>query len=362
MVFILGEQWNSSQHHLSHHRSSSRNHFSTTISSETEWPEASGKMRSSANSDSATNSTLGSSNRKSNIRNSIDNDLTQLNFSCAKYCGRAQEIGVLQDGYQRAATQSSFVKMMVRGYSGTGKSSLVQQLATSECAESGLFASGKFDRNRNTKPYSALSDALADLCTVILEHEDKVFVNRIQDAAQQAVGSEISNILEVVPQARVLLLDYDPDEDSIDRSLSSIPETLGKQEALNQLKYAFRSFLKAICTNEHPVVLLLDDLQWIDAASLDLLSALWTDKTIQNLLFVGAYRDNEVDDVHPLNLRLNSWKEEYNLEIGDIYIGNLAPQAIQEWIADLLKREEEEVKDLAELMTKRTHGNAFFVK
>jgi predicted ATPase len=152
----------------------------------------------------------------------------------------------------------------------------------------------------------------------------------------------------VVPKARELLGDS-----------SSNSEALGKVEALHQLKFTFRAFLRSVCSQNSPVVLFIDDLQWIDLASLDLLKSLLTDKEIKNFLFVGAYRDNEVDDVHPLMISLRNLEKHH--EMYKIKLGNLDQSSVYQLVADLLRSDVLEVEPLADIVCRRTHGNVFFV-
>ncbi|AFZ17588.1 ATP-binding protein [Allocoleopsis franciscana] len=188
-------------------------------------------------------------------------------------------------------TPSCSEMMLVSGYAGVGKTALVQELSKPITAKHGYFISGKFDQFRRNIPYSAIVDALQNLVQQLLgEPNEQVEVWRSR--LLTALGSNGQIIIDVIPEVEFIIGKQPP-----------VPE-VGATEAQNRFNLTFQRFVRAFCAKEHPLVIFLDDLQWIDSATLKLIELVLLDEQIQYLFLIGAYRNNELTPTHPVVLTL----------------------------------------------------------
>jgi len=264
-----------------------------------------------------------------------------------KLYGRASEIDILRTAFDRVVTGGPPELVLVAGYSGIGKSSLVNELQKPLVPPRGLFASGKFDQYKRDIPYATLAQALQSLVRPLLsksEAELRVW----RDALREALDPNGQLIMDLVPDLNLVIGDQPP-----------VPE-VPPQDAQARFQLVFRRFLSVFARPEHPLALFLDDLQWLDLATLDLLEDLLTQPDLQHLLLIGAYRDNEVHPGHPLLPRL----ERIRQAEGSVHQINLAPLArrdVVQLIADALHCEPARVEALGHLIHEKTGGNPFFV-
>src|SRR5467141_1802315 len=204
-----------------------------------------------------------------------------------KLYGREREIDVLLAAFDRVVAQGTSELVLVSGYSGVGKSSVVNELHKVLVPSRGLFASGKFDQYKRDIPYATLAQAFQSLVRQILV-KNEAEVGQWRHAFQEALGANGQLIINLIPEVEFIIGKQPP-----------VPD-LPPQDARNRFQMVFRRFLGVFAREEHPLALFLDDLQWLDAATLDLLEHLVTHADVQHLLLVGAYRDNEVGPAHPL--------------------------------------------------------------
>jgi len=262
-----------------------------------------------------------------------------------KLYGREAEIEKLLEVFNKAANGSTQL-MLVSGFSGTGKSVLVSEIYKPITAKRGYFIEGKYDQYQRGIPYYAIINAFTSLIHILLT-ESSTYLITIKEKMLQAVGQEGKVLTDFIP-ALELLIGKQPD----------VAEING-EDAQNRFNYIFSRWLSAICSEEHPIVLFIDDLQWADSASLDLMEYILLNKN--NYFFcIGAFRDNEVSKAHPLSITINHLKAQ-NFKIENIHVTNLELSHIEELLSDSLFTPIEGVKDLAKLVHEKTRGNAFFV-
>ena len=202
-----------------------------------------------------------------------------------KLYGRDREVKELESAFESVCQGTSSI-VFVGGYSGIGKTALVKEIQRPVSEKSGYFIEGKFDQLVTT-PYAGITQALA------------LFVSQILTQSETQLAAWRSKILEAVGPNGRILTDVVPSLELVIGPQSAVPDLSG-QEAQNRFNYVFQRFFSAIARREHPVCFFLDDLQWSDPASLSLLYALFTSPDLAHLLVVGAYRDNEVQEDHPL--------------------------------------------------------------
>jgi serine/threonine protein kinase len=199
-----------------------------------------------------------------------------------KLFGRAREIGVLLASFDRVVASGTPELVLVSGYSGIGKSSVVNELHKVLVAPRGLFASGKFDQYKSDIPYATLAQAFQSLIRPLLGKSEAELHNW-RDALREALGPNGLLMVDLVPELKLVIGEQLP-----------VPE-LPPQDAQRRFQLVFRRFIGVFARREHPLALFLDDLQWLDAATLDLLEDLLTRPDVQHLMLIGAYRDNEVN-------------------------------------------------------------------
>jgi predicted ATPase/class 3 adenylate cyclase len=276
-----------------------------------------------------------------------------------KLYGRDQEITQLISAFDRVAkiSDASLTQdigdtakselLLVTGYSGIGKSALVCEIYKPITATRGYFIAGKFDQFQRNIPYAAVVEAFKDLVRQLLT-ESAEQLARWQQRLLHALGTNGQIIIDVIPEIE-LIIGQQPE----------VPK-LEATESQNRFDRVFQNFIRAIAALEHPLVIFLDDLQWIDAASLKLLSLIMTDTEVRHLLLLGAYRDNEVDSSHPLKMTLELLRQD-GAAISQIVLTPLQIEHVTQVVADTLKADYPSVLPLAELVLQKTNGNPFFV-
>jgi serine/threonine protein kinase len=263
-----------------------------------------------------------------------------------KLYGRERELKELVSAFEGACRETSSM-MFVSGYSGVGKTALVEELQRPVSEERAHILRGKFDQYLRTTPYSGVTQALDGFVSQILAEPEESF-GEWKERIGSAVG-DLGKVLTDVFPAMERLIGVQP----------AVPLLEG-HEAENRFHYVFMKFLSAIAAEERPLVLFLDDLQWIDAASLRLLRAIRSDIDQPGLLVVGAYRDNEVDESHPL-MTVVGGREETGIPLQTLKLDDLQPETVETFLSDAL-RAPHGVEDLSAVLYDKSHGNPFFVR
>ena len=249
--------------------------------------------------------------------------------------------------FDRVVASGTPELVLVSGYSGIGKSSVVNELHKVLVPPRGLFASGKFDQYKRDIPYATLAQAFQSLIRPLLGKSEAELRNW-RDALREALGPNGLLMVDLVPELKLVIGEQLP-----------VPE-LPPQDAQRRFQLVFRRFIGVFARPEHPLALFLDDLQWLDAATLDLLEDLLTRPDVQHLMLIGAYRDNEVNSAHPLMRKLEAIRQGGAI-VHEIILAPLAREDLGRLIADALHCEPERVTPLAQLVQEKTAGNPFFV-
>ncbi|MBE9180174.1 PAS domain S-box protein [Oculatella sp. LEGE 06141] len=265
-----------------------------------------------------------------------------------KLYGREAEIAALWVAFDRVAGSKAVREMMlVSGHAGVGKTALVQELFKPITAKHGYFIWGKFDQFRRNIPYSAIVDALQKLVQQLLgEPNEQVEVWRSR--LLTALGSNGQIIIDVIPEVEFIIGKQPP-----------VPD-VGATEAQNRFNLTFQRFVRAFCAEEHPLVIFLDDLQWIDSATLKLIELILLDEQIQYLFLIGAYRDNKLTPTHPLVLTLESLRNQ-GAALQEITLTPLTLEPLTQLVAETLHCNPNIVRSLAQVVLRKTEGNPFFV-
>jgi predicted ATPase len=263
-----------------------------------------------------------------------------------KLYGRQREVETLLASFDRIVKSGTPELVLVSGYSGIGKSSVVNELHKVLVPLRGLFASGKFDQYKRDIPYSTLAQAFQSLSRALLT-KSEAELNSWREALREALAPNGLLIVDLVPELKLIIGEQPP-----------VPD-LEPQDAQRRFQLVFMRFIGVFARPEHPLALFLDDLQWLDAATLDLLEDLLTRSDLQHLMLIGAYRDNEVDAMHPLVRKLEAVKNA-GARIEEITLAPLASEHLAQLLADALRCEPECAAPLAQLVHEKSGGNPFF--
>jgi PAS domain S-box-containing protein len=263
-----------------------------------------------------------------------------------KLYGREGEVEALLTAFDGVVAQGTAELVLVSGYSGVGKSSVVNELHKVLVPPRGLFASGKFDQYKRDVPYATLAEAFQMLVREILV-KSEAEVDQWRHALMDALGPNGQLMVNLIPEVEFIIGKQPP--------VAELPS----QEARGRFQLVFRRFLGAFARPEHPLALFLDDLQWLDTATLELLERLATDPEVRHVLLIGAYRDNEVNSSHPLTRTLTAIREA-GTKTREIVLAPLGLGDVERLVADALHCTRSSAATLALLVHEKTGGNPFF--
>ncbi|MFT3956461.1 MAG: AAA family ATPase [Piscinibacter sp.] len=262
--------------------------------------------------------------------------------------GRERELHQLLEAFERACLgQAGRSMLLVEGYSGIGKTALIQELVRPIVRRKGYFLSGKFDQVARGVPFGALIQAFRALVRQLLTESEQRLVHW-REALSAALGVNGGVLAEVIPEIEYIV------------GAQPAPVVLGSVEAQNRFQRVLQNFVAAVARPEHPLVLFLDDLQWADAATLALLEPLLTGGDCGCLMLMGAYRDNELEATPRLASTLAAL-DRAGVALQRLRLGPLAGADLAELVADTLRIGVPQAAPLAELVQRKTGGNPFFV-
>jgi PAS domain S-box-containing protein len=263
-----------------------------------------------------------------------------------KLYGRGREIDTLLGAFERVVASGTPELVLVSGYSGIGKSSVVNELHRVLVPPRGLFASGKFDQYKRDIPYTTLAQAFQSLLRPLLARSEPE-LSKWRDMFHDALGPNAKLMVNLVPELQLIIGEPPP-----------VPD-LPLQDAQRRFQFVLRRFIGVFAKAEHPLALFLDDLQWLDSATLDLVEDLLTQSDVRHLMLIGAYRDNEVNSSHPLMRKLDAIRKA-GTPVQEIVLAPLTREDLAELITASFHCEPERATALAELIHEKTAGNPFF--
>ena len=275
-----------------------------------------------------------------------ENDVPDRLLIPEKLYGREREVETLLASFDRTVKSGTPEFVLVSGYSGVGKSSVVNELHKVLVPPRGLFAAGKFDQYKRDIPYATVAQAFQGLVRQILS-KSEAELQGWRDALREALGPNGLLIVDLIPELGLVIGKQPPVAD------------LSPQDAQRRFQAVLRRFIGVFARPEHPLALFLDDLQWLDAATLDLLEDLLTQGDIRHLLLIGAYRDNEVDAAHPLMRKLDAIRRT-GATVQDIVLAPLTYDDLGQLISDCIRCETSRANPLVQLVHEKTGGNPFF--
>ncbi|MEH2148644.1 trifunctional serine/threonine-protein kinase/ATP-binding protein/sensor histidine kinase [Nostoc sp.] len=262
-----------------------------------------------------------------------------------KLYGREHEVETLLKAFDRVTNNQTEI-MLVAGFSGIGKTALVNEVHKPIVRQRGYFIKGKFDQFNRNIPFSAFVQAFRDLMGQLLSESDEQ-LSTWKNKILQVLGDEGQVILEVIPELEQIIGQQPPATE------------LSQSAAQNRFNLLFQKFIQVFTTKEHPLVIFLDDLQWADSASLKLMQLLMSESGSGSLLLIGAYRDNEVSTAHQLMLTLAEIRKA-NATIHSITLTPLSKASLNQLVVDTLSCSSKTAQPLTQLVYQKTQGNPFF--
>jgi len=267
-----------------------------------------------------------------------------------KLYGREKEVAALMDAFETVA-QGHAQFVLVAGYSGVGKTSLVREVHKLIVQKNSYYISGKFDQFQTDIPYSGLIQAFQELIRQLLaEPDDRL--ERWKAKIIEVLAPNAQVIIELIPELERIIGQQAP------------VQVLNPAEEQYRFMFTFRNFIQIFAQKDHPLVIFLDDLQWADVPTLKLMENFMGAEDIQHLLLIGAYRDNEVKAHHPLMMTIDVLQKQHNASskmVRQLFVDPLDPSSLNQITADTLHCGLEHSQPLVDIIFQRTAGNPFFV-
>ncbi|QEI04776.1 AAA family ATPase [Pigmentiphaga aceris] len=261
--------------------------------------------------------------------------------------GREAEVARLAAAFGHVADTGACYLVLVSGPSGSGKSALVGALQKKIDAARGRFAVGKVDQYRRDAPYATLSQALQSLVRGVLTQPE---------AELAACAAQLRLVLGA---NAALMINLVPELEHVIGRQAPVPE-LPPTEAQARFHRLLCGFLGVFAKATHPLVLFLDDLQWLDSATLHFLRQVLVDGELAHLLLIGAYRDNEIAPAHPLTATLDDIRLATQARFEELRLPPLQHADLQQLVGDALLCPPGPAGELADILQRSSEGNPFF--
>ncbi|MEL7145194.1 MAG: AAA family ATPase, partial [Bacteroidota bacterium] len=260
--------------------------------------------------------------------------------------GRADDVATLLSSFDRLGDGAKEITL-IAGHSGTGKTSLVYEIHKPITKKKGVFLSGKYEQLKKDRPYLAISQAFQGFFNLVLSENEET-LRYWRNLISEALGNEGKLLTDLIPNLE-LVIGKQPEL-----------EKLGLKETQNRFNYTFLKFVTALAQESHPMVMFIDDLQWADLASLDLLQKIIEREELKYFYFIGSYRDNEVDISHPTSLMFEALRRR-EVKIHQINLKGLQQEDVSELIKDTFSLGDESATALTRIAFSKTAGNPFFL-
>jgi histidine kinase len=265
---------------------------------------------------------------------------------------------LLQSYHQIHHNAAESLLVLVTGPSGAGKTMLVQSLQKQVTADQGYFLTGKFDQLQRREPYAAFCAAFAEFSAAVVARGEKSVVE-MRSAVQDAIGDETAVLTRMIPALEQIMGRKKECPTTTTTTTSSVLAPKA-DDAMQRFLFVFRTFLRAVCSPEHPIVLVLDDLQWADPCSLDVLMGILTDNSNDGLVVVATC-DSNVSPNSYLAAKLREKETSGEIDIVSIEVDNLDEGQVKNLLVGVLDAELQGCESLASIVIRQTDGNLFYI-
>lgn len=263
-----------------------------------------------------------------------------------KLFGRAPQVAQLLEVFEEASAGPARL-LLVSGYSGVGRSSLIHEVERPIVRQHGLFVTGKFEQLERNVPYGALVQGFRKLVRQLLAETDERLAQWRQELSR-ALGAGGQIMVALIPELEQIIGPQQP-----------VPE-LNAMDAQHRFRRVFREFIKVFARPARPLVVFLDDLHWMDASMPELIVDLFAQGELRHLLIVGAYRDNEVFEGHLLPACVRAVRERRPEVVRELSLAPLAEEAVNHLVAETLRSDEALTQPLTSVIFGKTEGNPLF--
>ena len=282
-----------------------------------------------------------------------------LHFEEGKLYGREEELSDVMIVFRNLKTNERREVLCITGDSGTFKSALAMQMRKPVEDMGGYFMAEKFDELQQVQQVPAVFAALNQFCAEVCRRGGSVLAN-MRERLYKALGTEGKVLVGLIPNLSNIIEEYRGDATTTTTTTTAVAPELTGQAALMRLLFCSRQLIKTISCPEHPAVLLLDDMQWADELSLQLLEAVTTDDDTKSFLVIACYRDGEVSIDHPLQRRLGAIHRSGTV-ISEIHVDNIDKESVVRLVSDALRISPSQARPLANLVHSKTSGQPLFV-
>lgn len=261
-----------------------------------------------------------------------------------KLYGRDKELSYIKEWFGKSKTEKASI-LLVSGYSGIGKTTLVEK-SCNYINEEVFFVKGKFEHSKKQIPYFALSQLFAALINKIMK-EEEVDCQELFNRCIEALGEQAGVLVPLIP--------------NLENFLGKQKEVtkIDPKQAESRMYYALEKLLKTLTTLERPIIFFIDDIQWADDASMDMISNI-LNMGLENTFLICAYRENEIEHQFQLKKTIEWWQQSFKAEV--LHLKSLEKDYIEQFVADSLHTKCSDVKELASVIQEKTHGNIFFTR
>ncbi|ETT59596.1 histidine kinase [Paenibacillus odorifer] len=274
-------------------------------------------------------------------------DIPERWMVSGRFYGRHLEQQSLREALQRAS-QGAVETVWISGESGIGKTTFLKETLRNTVSLDGFFARGKFESRHTSLPYGIWHQVIEELVSqLLMETKLQVEVWKLR-------------ILQAVDNYGQLLIDFVPKLELLIGPQPSVP-SLPPLEAQHRFQLIMSRFIQLFPHEDHPLILVLDNLQWADDTSLQYLTSLIEDTATTHLLIVLSYRNREITRLHPLS-RLEKHLIDRNVAMSRISLQALELTDLKQLLLDVMRYEAADLDELARVLLHKTDGNPLFIK
>ena len=274
-------------------------------------------------------------------------DVAEILTLSERLFGRDAELARLISEYD-GVRRGDVSIVLITGYAGIGKTRLARELEKYQTGTGGYFISGRYEQLQQNIPYAGVIDAFKEMIQQILT-EDADRVETWRQRLTEALGTNAQIIIDAIPELEFII--------GPQPAIADLPAT----DIRNRFNMTFEKFFRIFAAEDHPLTIFIDNMQWIDLASLQQMEAFFTGTRARHILLIGACRNNEISDDHPVHQTLAAIREK-GRRVSTLLLEAITVSDVYHFLEDTLKRTVPDLSALSEIIWQKTHGNPFFIQ